>query len=297
MLDRSKPTLGAADEKAIRNYANSINIAERLLVDVDLCRIYVGAVTTPVYRRHDYPKTIVNKLLSRYSTMYPNELMEIDKNIYLFEFSADNKPKFVIAYHACHPISRNERLCPSPDYIGTVRNAVRKRFGQIPCLFFLGCAGDVRTNVAEKRISWLPRNRLNWRFSRPTPLKSQHVVDEQYDLAVLEAALSQSFAVSPSSFKVGQRVLRFKDQSDIKIPIIAIGESLKFEFWPFEVSHLFHLEASDKDKMRFIVSCSNRTLGYLPHPTQLEFGGYEVDVSRKRFTEFSDRVEVLQDWL
>jgi hypothetical protein len=33
--------------------------------------------------------------------------------------------------------------------------------------------------------------------------------------------------------------------------------------------------------MKFIVSCSNHTLGYLPYPNQLSSGGYEVDGSRR----------------
>ena len=61
--------------------------------------------------------------------------------------------------------------------------------------------------------------------------------------------------------------------------------------FPFEVSHLFHLDAQKKDPMRFIVSCADHTLGYLPHPRQIAAGGYEVNGSRACMG-LTDRVQL-----
>ena len=55
-------------------------------------------------------------------------------------------------------------------------------------------------------------------------------------------------------------------------------DNLSFHFLPFEVSHLFHLK--DTNSTNYIVGCAGDTFGYLMHPSQLAFGGYEVDGSR-----------------
>ena len=80
-------------------------------------------------------------------------------------------------------------------------------------------------------------------------------------------------------------------QGDIEYPVIRFGEAYRFDFLPFELSHLFHLRERKHNNSRFLVSCCDDTIGYLPHPSQLPFGGYEVDGSRK-YMNLEDRVEI-----
>ena len=74
--------------------------------------------------------------------------------------------------------------------------------------------------------------------------------------------------------------MRLKSIGDVEMSRLILADQIRFEFVPFEVSHLFHLDAQAKNSGYFIVSCANHTLGYLPHPRQLRAGGYEVDGSR-----------------
>ena len=135
--------------------------------------------------------------------------------------------------------------------------------------------------------------RLNWRFEWPPAPDSEAGADQAYAEAVQRARLWQSIDLTNTPVRVECRHLPLRSGSPMEIPCIVIGNRLRFEFLPFELSHLFHLDAQREDPLRFMVSCADRTLGYLPHPRQLRAGGYEVDGSRLCMG-LPERVEVLQ---
>lgn len=295
MLDSKKKKLGSCSKEALQIYLDALKYSNRETVRPDTCRVYRSEVNVPVYRRFDFPNTIVNRFLSKSGGMYPNEKLVIDRGLYLFEFSLKNKTQFVIVYHACHPVSRKDPNLLSSDYVAQIRKAVRERFKIETCLFLLGCAGDIRPNFSKKRVSWLPRSRLNWRFdygSRANEL----AVDSAYQKSVHCAKQVESIQIINNLIRVDKISLSLLAQGNIDIPRLTIGKRLSFEFIPFEVSHLFHMEAQQKNKMRFIVSCANDTIGYLPHPKQILAGGYEVDGSRK-YMGLQERVELTNSCL
>lgn len=280
MLDSSKPQLGAVSDQALKAWRNALRVAPRKLISPTQCRIWRAEVSLPIYRRFDVPATKLNRWLTEHCGMFPNESQPIDQSLYIFEFGDEIQTDAVIIFHACHPVSRTSQNSISADYIDALRRAARAKFGEIPCLFLLGCCGDVRPNLAEKRVDWLPRSRLNWRFVRAASLENELSVDAIYSKSVAESVCWQSINLMHNELRFESIDLELINQPSIQIPVIYFGDSLRFEFIPFEVSHLFHLDAQKKDPMRFIVSCANRTIGYLPHPTQIKYGGYEVDASR-----------------
>lgn len=280
MLDARKPKLGAIAQQTVSAWRAALHEATRRSVNPEYCRIYSAEISVPIYRRFDAPDGIINQWLSRHAGMFPNSSQPIDRNLYLFEFGAKGHTDFVLALHACHPVSRADRRRTSPDYVGALRAALRSRFGNVPCLFLLGCSGDIRPAIVRKRIYWLPHNRLNWQFEWSVPSASERWVDEAYTDAVVNARLLQSIDLLPNCFRVEMKILPLIHQGPIEFPCLSIGAQLHFEFIPFEISHLFHLDAQKQNPMRFIVSCADRTLGYLPHPKQIVAGGYEVDGSR-----------------
>ncbi|MFS2204971.1 hypothetical protein [Variovorax sp. Varisp36] len=290
MLDSSKPALGVVANEAIDQYARAIDIATRREVAPDVCRIYRAEVPVPIYRRFDVPDTALNRLLTSRAGMYPNSSQNIDRKLYIFEFAREDAALFTMVLHACHPVSRHDPMLLSPDYIGAVRNAVRRRFFSEPCLFLLGCAGDIRPGLARKRISWMPRSRFNWRFEWPVRVESETAVDDAYTAAVNSASLWKTIPLKENTLMVENRKLSLTAVGNVEIPRLSVAGILHFEFVPFEVSHHFHLDAQKKDPMKFIVSCANHTLGYLPHPNQFSAGGYEVDGSRI-FMSLAERIE------
>lgn len=293
MLDSTKPLLGAVSHQSLVAWRSAIKNTQRTKVNSTSCTVWRADAPIPIYRRFDFPNTQLNRFLTTRAGMFPNPDQSIDRNIYMFEFSSDGRTDAVIVLHSCHPVSRSNRWHTSPDYIGALRASVRERFGDVPCLFFLGCSGDVRPNFAYKRINWLPRNRLNWRFEWPVRLESEKWADQTYANAVQNAVPWQKFDIDVNSLRLSFINMPLLHQPALQIPCVHIGESIRFEFVPFEVSHLFHLDAQKKDPMRFIVSCADNTRGYLPHPSQISAGGYEVDGSRSCMG-LTDRVELKQ---
>jgi hypothetical protein len=290
MLDSKKKELGFCSKEALQVYLDALKYSNHVKVKPDTCRVYRSEVNVPVYRRFDFPNTIFNRFLSKYGGMYPNEKLVVDRNLYLFEFSSKKNSEFIIVYHACHPVSRKDPNLLSSDYIGQIRKAVRERFKVETCLFLLGCAGDIRPNFPKKRLSWLPRSRLNWRFEYGSKA-NELAVDSAYQESVHGAKYVESIQLINNSVRVDKISFSLLAQGNVIIPRLTIGKRLSFEFVPFEVSHLFHMEAQQKNKMRFIVSCANDTLGYLPHPQQIIASGYEVDGSRK-YMGLRERVEL-----
>lgn len=280
MLDASKPRLGLVSDQALNAWRVALRTAPWRVVSPSRCMIWRAEMPLSIYRRFDVPDTRCNRWLSAHAGMFPNPHQPIDRNLYLFELGDSGRTDAVLALHACHPVSRADPNRISADYVGALRRAVRARFGEVPCLFLLGCCGDVRPNLACKRVGWLPRTRFNWRFERSAHPESEQRIDAAYSRAVAEALPWRTIKLTSGGLRLESKELELVHQPSLRIPSICFGESLRFEFLPFEVSHRFHLDAQEKDPMRFIVSCADRTLGYLPHPSQIRARGYEVDGSR-----------------
>lgn len=291
MLDSRKPQLGTVSISALAAWRKALRDVQRRSVEPSQCTVWRAEVPIPIYRRFDVPDSAINRLLTRWAGMFPNPKQPIDRNLYLFELGVPGQTDAVIMLHACHPVSRADRGRVSADYIGALRAAVRGRFGDVPCLFLLGCSGDLRPDFARKRVVWLPRNRLNWRFEWPVLPQSEQRADQAYAQAVATAQVWQTIELAPHSLRLSFIDLVLVHQPALRIPCLHVGEHLRFEFIPFEVSHLFHLDAQKKDPMRFIVSCADHTLGYLPHPRQIAAGGYEVNGSRACMG-LTDRVQL-----
>ncbi len=283
MLDATKPSLGRHSPDMVASFEHAIEGATRERIEPNQCLIFRGEVKLPIYRRFDYPKSFVNNVLTRHAGLFPNEAHEVDRGIYIFLFLNGSTNLFVITYHACHPVTRHDIKAVSADYVDAIRHGIFERFGTSHCLFFLGCAGDIRPNFAKKRVMWFPKNRFNWRFKYPPSEMDQDEADQQYLNAVYTASPIASFSVNGSDFIYKLRNLNVHGVGNISVPEVHIGKYVIFSFFPFEMSHRFHLATRLNKAMplKFIVSCSNHTLGYLPYPNQLSSGGYEVDGSRR----------------
>ncbi len=283
MLDAAKKNLGRHSPDMVASFERAIEQATRESIEPNQCLIFRGEVKLPIYRRFDFPPSFVNNVLSRYAGMFPNEAHEVDRGVYIFLFRNGSTNLFTITYHACHPVTRHDVKAVSADYVDAIRRGVLKRFGTSYCLFFLGCAGDIRPNFTKKRLAWFPKNRFNWRFKYPPSDMDQDEADHQYLDAVHTASPIASFSVNSSDFSYKLRTINVDGIGNISVPEVHIGDHVIFSFFPFEMSHRFHLAAplAETRPLKFIVSCSNHTLGYLPYPNQLSFGGYEVDSSRR----------------
>lgn len=283
MIDDTKPLLSSFSQESLNIYKKTFETVEKCVVNPDSCAIYSGEVEWPIYRRFDYPQTTINKFFSKFGGFYPNIDQPIDRSIKIIVFYSKNIALFAIAYHACHPVSRSNEEIISPDYIEAIRDAVRQKFSINTCLFFLGCSADIRPNFQTKRISFIPKNRLNLRFNYNPSNQLQKQLDRDYFKAIINANKIYEAKISEDTINIQKKSVKIAGFKMLEIPILRIFENIQFAFFPFEISHRYHLEILNKypDSFYFLVSCARHTYGYLPHLSQLKYSGYEVDSSRK----------------
>lgn len=279
MLDSGKHGIGAVDPRALDAHIEAITNSAWRNHEVDAVALFTGSVDVPIYRRRDNPDNFVNRALTANCGMYPNPREPIDRSLHLIALMAGAEVAAVLVWHSCHPTSRSDLNEVSADYVAAIRRGVRSRFGPAtPCLFLQGCAGDIRPDSRSRRIKWLPDNALNTCFLNPTSPAERDRIDECYFRAVLEA--EQVEQGTPSSFRLESRPYALTDGRGGEFLSLVIGETYWLDFLPFEVSHRYWMEARTASPRRFIVSCSGQVEGYLPHPSQMRAGGYEVDGSR-----------------
>ena len=290
MLDGNKPLIGHFGPRGLQAYVEALDESVKITVQPTRYSLYRGEVDVPVYRRFDFPQNYLNRLLTQSCGFYPNESRKIDRSIYILVFGDAEKDLFAVVYHACHPVTLGVSCEVSADYVGAIRAAVRKRFSLSSVLFFQGCAGDIRPNLAQKRFRWLPRMRLNWRFNWRPPKIAVEDVYKKYSLAVADATHQKSVELT-AGFSVQSQEVSTNSHGVVSVAKWAIPGDVEFHFFPFEMSHLYNLASQKSASHKFIVSCSNDVLGYLSHPSQHSAGGYEVEGSL-HFMGLSEKIEI-----
>lgn len=276
MLDSKKPNLGEFSNLAVKKWKNAFKKRELLSHEIDSIYYFTTNVNIPIYRRFDNKGNILGLFANRYVGMFPNFKEPIDNATNIFLFCEQTKPKFCLVWHCCHPVSRRERNIYSADYISIIRKSIRKRFGEMPVIFANGPSGDIRPCLLKKRFNNLPDWYLNRKFTEPN-YSDELYVDKAHEEAIESLKFRGKFSnIIP---KVKKSLLRVIGYKEIEVKTIFFGEQIGLCLLPFEVSHRYNNIAQKKGV--FIASCSNDVLGYLPHETQLNYGGYEVDKSRE----------------
>lgn len=276
MLDSKKGKLGVFSNLAVESWKNAFKNRNYSSHDIDSIYYFTTNVNIPIYRRFDDKGNIFGLFANRYVGMFPNFKEPIDNAINIFLFCKQNSPKFCLVWHCCHPVSRKNRNIYSADYIAIIRQSIKKRFGGMPVIFANGPSGDIRPCLLNKRFNNLPDWYLNRKFTNPNYLDELHV-DKAYKEAIDRLKLRGKFSnIVP---KVKKSLLRVIGYGEIEVKIIFFCKQIGLCLLPFEVSHRYNNISQKKGV--FIASCSNYVLGYLPHETQLNYGGYEVDKSRE----------------
>ena len=278
-LDSTKKLLGTVHPQALVDYKSAIEIANKHEVFPEKCDMYSTDISVSVYRRFDYPKSRLNDFLSAKFGMYPNEAQNVDQALRIWVFSENGTVKFVIALFSCHPVSRACKDKISADYVGIIREKIREKFCCRAVLFFQGCSGDVRPNISEKRIKWLPKSRLNWRFRHKLSNYDVEQFEEEFEEGIQKLTLQSSNHLASNFFSITGHTGRLTNNESFSYKKLSVQGIVAFHFLPFEVSHRYHLDALKHAENNFIVSCSGPSAGYLCHPTQLNARGYEVDGS------------------
>lgn len=288
MIDSKKPLVGDYDPAALEKWEKAIENMLHTSFSVRIKRVleYRATVDHTIYRRFDSQGNSFERYSNPFIGMFPNKVETVDQTIRIFVFFDDaSQASYCLVWHCCHPVSRSRRDVISSDYVGIIRTSLRERFGDIPVLFLLGPSGDIRPNLTEKRIPYLPDIFPNRKFSAfPTGDVSSHF-ETGYQIALnsmheVKSVISPGVTVEPITLKIsnGDRFESFR---------LKIAGLVSFIFYPFEVSHRYHWESELNGEL--IVSCAGSVNGYLPHKSQLTYGGYEVDSSRVAMGYGSER--------
>jgi hypothetical protein len=103
---------------------------------------------------------------------------------------------------------------------------------------------DIRPNLAKKRVPWLPKFRLNWKFDwAPNPSDVRRVYNK-YSSAIFGASEYRQVELTDSFFDASSKKLRLVGGKEVETTLIRIAGALEFWFLPFEVSHLFCLDSA-----------------------------------------------------
>ena len=280
MVDSLKPAVGSYDPEAVEMWKDAIEEVPSNLHWAHIEKVvqYEASVPFPVYRRYDSKKSLFGKLINPLIGMYPNTTEPVDRSIKVFIFfGSDSEASFCIVWHCCHPVTRPSREYISADYVGAIRHQIRDRFGDIPVLFFLGPSGDIRPYISRKRFEFLPNLFINRRFASSPSHDESACIDLTYKQAI--KFMTESKVVMHPKIDIKPLGCSLSNGNFFKSFRLSVSELFDFLFMPFEVSHRYHPEALSHGEL--LVSCSNSVKGYLPHISQIAYGGYEVDSSRK----------------
>ena len=203
----------------------------------------------------------------------------------------------VIWHYTCHPTAVVPDNVISSDYPGTVRRALRKQFGEIPCVFAQGFCGDIRPNMRrpERTPGFRDRVRRLFRtvlsgpsFQTPTSGEWTRWSDDLAAKVVAIAVTPPAKVFSPANLAAGSASIPlgefFKGSAPDKplaVRIIQLGHALELVAVSAEVTvewqGIIDREIPVRDgRTRLYAGYLGALFGYLPTATQIGKGGYEV---------------------
>ena len=160
-MDPTKPKLGFIDPTYIREVKVRIEDAVLRLLSTKFSHCNISIKTFQnlkgsIYRRKKKMLSISRRGIALNKTVSaPNGDIEIDSGAQLWEFTDKKNGNIVLALFnwPCHPVSFPDDLKVSSDYIGYFRKNYRETNGNLdlPFVFALGFAGDIRPNTPPKK--------------------------------------------------------------------------------------------------------------------------------------------------
>lgn len=298
MLDASKPGIGHADAAAVTAAQDMLDrlfavVAATEPVPVTIAEA-VRSSSANVNRRLPTAQPSLLRLLGRIDrvTNAPNPAGPVDHLLRVVRFNrADGQAAALLWNFACHPTDFPDGMAVTADFIGVVRNVLRRRFGPIPVLFLQGFSGDVRFN-------WPVPGGL--RDLRRTLLVGPHfpVLSPPQWLAWASRIADDALAAATAATTMedvgggsGTIRTRLKD-----VPLAGLVDGplpqTAIEFQGLAAGPLRFVAASAEMLSTWgrhlapdviPVGCAGDTFGYLPDNEQAAAGGYE---GRRFFTAF-----------
>ncbi len=299
MMDESKPNLGRAERSEVVRVAYRIKTAieEARSDSVAVARVGRGSSDRAVNRRRRWRWPTLVRLLGKVSgEIYidDNPLGPRDAQIRTCVWiSATGAPLAAFWSFACHPVAFPEPDTASADYIGVVRETLRKRLGaQVPVIFAPGCMGDVRPRSPSSQSSF--RRAIGLAIFGQSALAFDRTSWDVWSQGLADEVIAIDGAGSTAPIDPGEQPARM-----VRVPISTIfdgststpelhgkavhvpgvGRVVALSCEP--VTEIARLVASGDDDL--VLGYEGDVFGYLPTDAMVAEGGYEAEGFMRHF--------------
>ncbi len=265
--------------------------------------VFRGPLNHAINRRRYWPfptfgRTYGFRLTSCSFAPNPSGPRDEQATVVLLRKADDGRALCAIWHYTCHPTAVVPADVISADYPGAVRRALRRHFGDIPCVFVQGFCGDIRPNIDVSAPTTDLRARLR-RMIR-TVVSGPGFADPSAEdwtrwsqsLATRVADIAQSNpakTISPTSLQTGSAAIPLTDFFSGSTPdkalaaqVVRIGDELEIVALSAEVTVEWEriLDAAvpiPSPRIRLYAGYLGALFGYLPTAAQVPEGGYEVE--------------------
>jgi hypothetical protein len=295
--------LGKPDTQFVEDAAAAAEaLLQRMLqsdpVDVRL-EIKRGELDHSINRRRRWPFPTLSRiygfrLSSTAMAPDPNGAVDERATIILLRRADNDAVLSALWHYACHATASVPNDAISADFPGAVRRALRQQFGEMPCLFVPGFAGDISPNIAgaadgvrARLLRLIHLVLAGPAFPSVTPEESRRW-SESLATAVVRIALGApraSFATDRLAAGCADLPLAaffhgHTPEKRLAVHIVRLGEvelmALSAEA-TVEWQRIFDRELPPREgTLRLYAGYLGALYGYLPTPDQIRSGGYEV---------------------
>ena len=299
--DGTKPKLGAVDARFVAHLAAAvtdlvIEARGRVPVRSLLRHTRIRASHALHRRRLHWHIERQPPFVRRKAYLGPNPLFRLrdDADVVLFE-TVDGEPLAYLWSYACHPSSYPRKNFVHSDYIGVVREALRRCHGtRLPVLFAQGAAGDIRADTRTSRPNLLQQLRTINEEQRFTPFsvsgwrnwadslaeRVTAIVNHHRSWSRLEPCLSCAETTIALSALIEGTV---PEGTDLRLVALQLGNSFRLLVMNAEpVNGYQKIFSAGNFRAHRVVGYEGNVFGYLPTERMLSEGGYEV----RRFFPF-----------
>jgi hypothetical protein len=304
--DQACRRLGVPDAEFVDDAADAVDalVGRMLRQQPAAARIDVlrGQLDHSIHRRLWWPYPTIGRMHGyrrKGITVSPNPSGPRDETatVAIVRQAQSGEPLAIVWHYTCHPTAMPQTTAISADFPGVARQALRRRLGDLPCVFVQGFCGDVRPNIkVAGKVSWRERLRRTIRVISSGPLfPAPSFADWQLwstELADRLCRIAGGVPMkSPPSTHIGTACCsipldRFFEgtapDKALEANVIRIGDELEIVALSAEVTVEWQriLDASlppAPQRIRLYAGYTGALFGYLPTAAQVLEGGYEVD--------------------
>lgn len=292
MLDGTKPLLGDVNRSELFRWRDLITaaIADLASTDATYVRSGSGSTDKSVNRRFRWRwPTLVRLLGKKDDDIYTCDNLAGPRNsaISLFAFQDEAGNALAVLWSfACHPVGFPTPGTASADFVGVVRNRLRKRFGdRVPVLFAPGCMGDVRPRAPSNWKVWhrVPKivaygpavtgfDRAQWNDWADGLAAEVDAIAETANRRSLDSGDFSAVASSLPLAEIFDGTGPVSALSGKVVRIPGIGRIVTLSCEPVTlIGGIFQNDPSD-----LVLGYEGNVFGYLPTDAMVAEGGYEA---------------------